>query len=715
MNGRYQLFFFVLGLCFFINCGFAQVVIPKAPDPPSIDGIVDDAVWQTGALIDEFVQREPAQGAPMTEKTEVFILYDADNIYFGIKCYQTPGTIAAKEMLRGARLPFDDRMHIVLDTYLDRRTAFFFEINPLGSVGDALMSDNGKKFNISWEGLFTGKSALTDYGWSAELAIPFKTLSFDPSSDSWGLFLNRFLEKKQEWGSWPVANINMPEVAISDAGIITGLQYITQGRGLDIAPFAIAGIDDARGVDADYKHNGGADLYYRLTPGLKASMSINTDFAEIEVDSRQINLSRFRITLPEKRNFFLDGADLFSFGMEGRRTEPPAGKLSPFFSRVLGLDEEGASIPIHLATKISGRVDNWNIGMLYVNEDRDSESGHSAVARVSHNIGQLSSIGMIATHGNSRSKANNSVVGFDMNLATSEFRGDKNASLLLYGIQSNTEGAKGENAAWGALALYPNDFVDARLGYQQIGENFDAGLGFVPRTGIREYWGNLTIGPRTDRYGIRKISSGGSFDYVTDFHNELQSKDFSFDPVEIRFNSGDTFKYSIASRSESLDEEFNIYSDLIIPTGDYEWWESEFAVETSGARDVFGGVTYTMGDFFTGSKKSTNVSLSWKVSIPILIGGEVNFDNVDLPDGSFRADIYEFNANILFSPDITLYNLFQFDSQSDTAGLQTRFRWILKPGNELLFVWNSGYLKSGDRWRMEEYSGRTKLKYNIRF
>ncbi|MFY0650706.1 MAG: carbohydrate binding family 9 domain-containing protein [Cyclobacteriaceae bacterium] len=714
-NSLIRLYLLIILIFPAMNAAYSQVTVPRTATPPTIDGRVDDPIWNTAALIDDFFQREPSQGAPLTEKTEVFILYDSDNIFFGIRCYQEPETIAAKEMLRGARLPFDDRMHIVLDTYMDGRNAFFFEVNPLGSVGDALVSENGRKVNTSWEGLFIGKSALTDFGWSAELAIPFKTLSFNPETESWGLFMNRMLETKQEWGSWPVANINMPEMAVSDAGVITGLKGITQGIGLDVAPFAITGLDDAKGVGTDYQYNGGLDIYYRLTPRLKSSISFNTDFAEIEADSRQINLSRFSIRLPEKRNFFLDGADMFSFGLEGRRTEPPSGKLTPFFSRILGLDEQGVAIPINFATKISGRVDNWNIGVLHVNERRESGNSNSSIARISYNLGQLSSIGMITTYGNAKAKSENLVTGVDLNLVTSNFRENKRASLMLYGIKSSTPDLEGKNTAWGALITYPNDFLDFRLGHQQIGENFEAGLGFVPRTGIKEYWGNLAIGPRINKLGIRQISTGGRFDYVTNFQGHLQSKAFAIEPIEIRFNSGDSFEYTISSRSENLIEDFNIYSDLIIPTGDYEWWESKFELETSGARDIFGELSYTIGNFFTGNKKSTNLSIRWKIAIPIFIGTELNFDSVTLPEGSFRADIYQFNANILFSPNITLYNLFQFDSQSNTAGLQTRFRWILKPGNEILFVWNSGYSKVGERLSMSENSSRIKFKYNIRF
>ena len=707
--------FVSFNLLLFGEYGLSQITITKITSPPVIDGRVNDTIWDSGAKIDEFYQREPNEGEPLSEKTEVFILYDNNAIYFGIKCYQDPETIAAKEMLRGAALKYDDRVHIILDTYLDGRNAYFFEVNPLGSIGDGLISDNGRQMNTNWDGLFVGKSSITEYGWEAELAIPFKTISFDPNSKSWGLFINRMLETKQEWGSWPVANINMPEADISDAGIITGLEGITQGIGLDIVPYAITGYDSERGEKTNFKINGGTDFYYQITPSLKASLSINTDFAETEADARQINLTRFNIRLTEKRNFFLDGSDLFIFGLEGRRTQPPSGQLSPFFSRRMGLDTAGSSIPINCAAKLTGRIDKWNVGMLYINERRESGNINASVARVSYNIGQLSSIGIITTYGNSINDSNNLVTGLDINLATSKFRGNKNVALLLYGLKSTTENIRKNDVAWGALLYYPNDFINFRLGHQQIGENFFTGLGFVPRNNIKEYWGNITVGPRINKLGIRQYSIGLGFSYITEFNDRLQTQLIEFNPIGIRFNSGDEFDYSITLRSENLDKDFNIYSDYIIPANEYTWWENQFSLETSGSRDIFGSLEYTFSDFFTGRKNSVNLALNWKVFVPVFIAGAVTIDKVNLPEGDFRADIFQFNVNLLFSPNVTLYNLLQYDSQSSTIGLQTRFRWILKPGNEILLIWNSGYSRPYENLVINENALRFKIKYNIRF
>ena len=322
---------------------------------------------------------------------------------------------------------------------------------------------------------------------------------------------------------------------------------------------------------------------------------------------------------------------------------------------------------------------------------------------------------MITTFGNAISELKNRVVGLDLKLASSKFMGDKNLALLLYGIKSKTEDIDGKDASWGALLLYPNDFINFRLGHQQIGQNFFAGLGFVPRTNIKESWGQLVLGPRINMLGIRQYSFGGSFNYITDFDNTLQSQSYSVDPVGIRFHSGDIFTYKLVYKYEFLDNDFNIYSNYIIPSGEYKWWENQVSLETAGQRKVHGSILYTTGNFFTGRKNSVVLDLNWKIFVPLFIGGSITRDQVKLPEGDFAADIFQLNTNLLFSPNIALYNYFQYDSKSKTAGLQTRFRWILKPGNELLLVWNSGYSIPDRHIMMNENSLRFKLKYNFRF
>lgn len=687
--------------------------------PPIIDGVVNEDVWNEAFMVNEFYQREPNEGEPVSDRTEFLTCYDANNIYFAIKCWSDPEDVIAKEMARDVSLQYDDRIQIILDTYNDKRNGYWFQVGPLGSIGDAIVSENGAAFNKQWDGLWTGKAKITDYGWEAELAIPFKTMGFDKESKQWGIKFIRNSVNKLETSYWPVANLNTHKFQVSDAGVLNGIENITQGIGLDISPYLVTGFNTEKGKELDPKLTGGIDLFYQITPSLKTSVSINTDFAETEVDDRQINLTRFGLHYPEKRDFFLDGANYFQFGIEGDRSSPVSKKIIPFFSRRMGLDIDGNPIPINVGAKLTGQVDSWNIGMMYINDARKKGPNNFSVARVSKNFGKQSSVGIIGTYGNaldSTGNENNLLVGADLKLSTSTFQGNKNVSVFLFGLKSNTKENNGNDASWGAQVVYPNDLINARLGFHQIEKNFIAGMGFIPRSNINESYGELTFGPRPNKWGIMQIQFGGEFDYITNIESKhLETREVKLQPLGIRFMSGEELNYSVVNQFEMLSEDFNIFDKIVIPKGNYEWWYQVINLETKGARNVWGTATYGFGDFYNGYRKDIKLQANWKVAIPFFLGGSFSQSNVDLPNGKFIANIYQLNANILFSPNLTLYNYFQYDNASNNIGWQSRFQWILKPGNEIIFVWTSNFLEKDNQFFMENGAARLKLKYNIRF
>ena len=619
-------------------------------------------------------------------------------------------------MARDVSLGKDDRIQIILDTYLDHRNGYWFQIGPRGSIGDAIVSENGASFNKEWDGLWTGKAKITDYGYEAELAIPFKTMGFDKDSKQWGIKFIRNTVNKLETAYWPVANLNTLKFQVSDAGILDGIENITQGIGLDISPYLVTGFNTKKGDDATSKLSAGVDLFYQITPSLKSSLTINTDFAETEVDDRQINLTRFSLHYPEKRDFFLDGANYFQFGIESDRSSPVAQKLIPFFSRRMGLDTNGNPIPINAGAKLTGQVGNWNIGMMHINDARETGINNFSVARVSRNIGSQSSIGMIGTYGNSLGEENNLLAGADLKLSTSTFQGNKNVSFFLFGLKSNTENLNEKNGTWGTQVVFPNDLINARLGYHQIGENFTAGMGFVPRTNIKESYGEVKFGPRPNKWGIMQVEFGGSFDRINNAENgTIETKEYEVQPLGLRLLSGEEISYSLVSQYEFLEEGFNIFEDIVIPEGSYEWWRNKIEIETKGARKVWGEASYTFGNFYSGKRKDIKMLENWKVAVPLFLSGSITRNIIDLPTGSFTANIYQANANILFSPNVTLYNYFQYDNASKTAGIQSRFQWIIKPGNEIILVWTSNFYEQQDKLIMDESVARLKLKCNIRF
>lgn len=709
---------FTLSLIFVLALhGFTQPVIKavRVDTPPAIDGYVNDEVWNLAFAVEEFYQREPFEGQPVSKKTIFYTCYDANNIYFAVKCWDDKDKITAKEMARDVSLGKDDRIQIILDTYLDKRNGYWFQIGPRGSIGDAVVNENGAVLNKEWDGLWTGKAKIADWGWEAELAIPFKTMGFDKNKTQWGIKFIRNIVNNLEASYWPVANLNAAKFQISDAGILDGIENITQGIGLDIAPYLLTGLNTKQDEKADPKLTGGVDLFYQITPGLKSSLTINTDFAETEVDDRQINLTRFNLHYPEKRDFFLDGANNFRFGIEGDDTSPVAKNIIPFFSRRMGLDSLNRPIPINVGAKLTGQIDDWNIGMMYINDNGENNNNNYSVARVSRNIGEQSSVGIIGTYGNAVGDETNLVVGADAKLSTSTFQKNKIVSFYLFGLKSNTEKHTGNDVSWGTQLLYPNDLIKVRLGYHQIGKDFVAGMGFVPRVNIRETYGELKIGPRPNKWGIMQLEFGGVFDYITNLETgKLETREFEFQPLGIRFLSGEVLRYSIFSQYEMLTQDFNIFEDFVIPVGTYEWWQQQIKIETKGARNIYGEASYRFGDFYNGKRNDIKLNVNWKIAVPFFVGGTVTRNNISLPDGEFTANIYQVNANVLFSPNVTLYNYFQYDNASNSAGWQARFQWIIKPGNEIILAWTSNFRQPEESLIPDESAVRLKLKYNIR-
>ncbi|MGW8314923.1 MAG: DUF5916 domain-containing protein [Bacteroidales bacterium] len=718
----------LLFLFFILTAGIrlsAQPVVQavKFDTPPRLDGLVEEEVWKTAEPVTGFIQREPDTGVPFSQRTEVYFGYDELNLYVAFRCFCDPSLITAKEMARDVSLGNDDRVQVILDTYLDGRNAYWFQVGPRGSIGDAIVSENGAAFNKAWDGLWTGKAQIHSEGWDAEMAIPFKTMGFDPSKQTWGLKLIRYFKRQEETGYWPVANLNTHRFQVSDAGRLTGLQGISQGVGLDLVPYGLTGADytDGEGKTKPVI-NAGFEAYYHITSNVKAAVTVNTDFAQTEVDDQQINFTRFNLFYPEKRDFFLDGANYFNFGINGDDNNSWNTRLIPYFSRRIGLDSVGRPIPVLYGGKITGQAGPWNIGTMYMKDQRkDWRNSHFVVGRFTRNLRGQSQVGIITTYGNSLQDVSNLLVGTDLRLATSEFLGDRNVSFNLYGLRSFTDFGENEpeksnrQMAYGAEIAYPNDLIYFRLGHMQIQENFVAGIGFVPRPGVRQSYGELMIGPRPSRWGILQVQTGTDLDHISDFNGKLLTREWTVTPLLLRFLSGDQFTYKLTSSYEYLEDPFEIYQDYVIPTGAYSFLWHSLSFYTAQRRAVWALLDLRLGEFYNGSRTEIKVKAGYKVAVPLFVGGEVIRNDINLAEEGFVAHIYRVNLNILFSPDITLYNFVQYDSQSNRMGWQSRFQWILQPGREIFLVWNSIASDPYDRFQMEEASARLKVKFTIRF
>ena len=691
---------------------------------PKIDGRIDEAIWQNATSITNLVQRVPNTGAPVSETTEVLLLYDKNFIYVGMRCTDDPKKITSNELARDVSLGNDDRVQIIFDTFLDKRNGYWFQIGPKGSIGDALVSENGAGFNKEWDGLWDGRSRIHETGWDAEIAIPFKTLNFKPGQTEWGMKIIRHIKRKAESSYWPVANLNTYMFQVSDAGVITGLEGITKGIGVDVRPYIITGIDNPETGNTDMIRNEnplfnlGGEIFYRVTPGIKAALTINTDFAQTEADSRQINLTRFSLLFPEKRAFFLDGAQYFNFGLSGDATNRYGKRNIPFFSRRVGLDPDGNPIPIVWGAKLTGQAGLWNIGFQSIT-DKPETARNLTVVRVTRNFGNQSYVGFIGTNGNSLSEASNQLAGLDIRLATAKFKGNKILAFSAFGMKSFTDGLEGKDISWGAEINYPNDFLKFRIGHQEIGENYRAGIGFTPRLGIKENYVETALGPRPGKYGILQINFRAAGDFITDYSNFLLTREFEFTPLEVDFISGDKIAFLSSSQYEYLDEDFEIFpkESITIPQGEYDFWRHSVELNSARRRRVWLETGYTWGSFFDGYRHDLKMAFGYKINTPIFVGLEYVLNDVYLPEGDFTTQIYRVNGNIFIGPDVSLTNFVQYDNVTEKIGWQSRFRWIFKPGNEILFVWNSNIYKGLDesRFAVQESFTRLKLNYNFRF
>ncbi len=684
--------------------------------PPQIDGFVNDDVWSDAAVVNEFFQMVPKNGEPVTEKTEFLFLFDHNYIYIGVRCHDEPGGITAKELARDVSLSDDDRIQVIFDTYLDGRSGYWFQLGPRGSIGDALVDENGRNFNKSWDGLWDGKAKITDIGWEGEMIIPFKTMGFRKGSDTWGLKCIRHIRRKSESSYWPATSLNAERFQVSDAGRISGLKDITQGIGLDIIPYITGGFSKKQDAGSEPVVDGGMDAFYQVTSSLKAAVTVRTDFAQTEVDEKQINLTRFSLYFPEKRDFFLDGSNYFIFGINSDDVNPQNTRMIPFFSRRIGLDTNGDPVNIKYGGKFTGKAGKWNFGLLHIKDDNEWGNPGYTAGRILRNLGKLSSIGIIGTNGNALSDDGNSLVGIDLKLATAELPGNKNIAFNLYGVKSFTPDLKGNDFSFGSELNYPNDLFKFRIGYLQIGENFTPGLGFVPRKNIRDFYGGFTFGPRPKNSPVMQVRSGTDYTLISDLKNGgITTGEVNLNYSEISFLSGDIISLYSQYHFDKLEDDFKIIESISIPAGDYNFWRHGLLLSSAKRRDLWASTRVVIGSFYSGTRTDLLIQTGYKIGVPVSLGFESDRRWVKLKEGDFITQIYRINLNLLISPTISWYNYAQFENQSETIGWQSRFQWIIKPGKEVFLTFNSPVIDPLERFKPEVYEARVKVKYTIRF
>jgi len=683
-----------------------RVEIVWTDTPPEIDGRLDDEVWKQGALVDDFTQVIPIPGAAPSQRTEVRFLTDHENLYIAAWCWDTdPSAIVANRMVRDGFLFFDDRFQIVIDTFNDHQNGYSFEMNPVGGRRDVLLE--GKAFAMSWDTIWVGKAHIDSRGWYVEMAIPYQSINFDPDGDVWGLNLSRGIRRNNEEVRWadPVPQRFVAD--LGNAGELTGMRGVGSGLGLDIVPGLSLGYEDGILRDRsappveekldDFSAKPSGDVIYKVLPSLTATLTANTNFGETEADVRQINFTRFAVAFPEKRDFFLQDALIFEFAelTDDFTATPTNGQ--PFHSRRIGIAQPDPNslefVPgdILFGGKLTGRIDRVKVGVLHtlVDDLAGVSRQHLTVGRVAVSVLEESTVGMIATHGDPNGRIDNTLAGVDFVYRNSSFRGDNTLLSTAWFQQSFSSDANNDEFAYAAGIAYPNDLVNWRLNYKEIGENFNPALGFVNRTGIREYDGRYRYRIRQSGY-IHTIDFGLSGGLTTDRSNDVESGNVRVVPIRLSNRYAGRMEILYQHTYEHPSQDFTLPDGLTVLEGAYHF--EEVSLKLNGSRNwpLTGDLTLAGGEYFNGTRVVLIPEVEWRPNEHWLIKGRYALHEAWLNGERGRIHIFRGQVAIYFTPDISWSTLVQYDNASNSVGVNSIFRWIVQDGRELFVVLNQG-------------------------
>jgi hypothetical protein len=675
--------------------------------PIQLDGRLDEPSWRDAKTVVELVQQSPKPEGATPYRTKVRVLVLDNRLYFGFECADPhPEAIAVHTMQRDGRTEGDDTVAVVLDTYGDQRTGYFFRVNAAGARVDGLIAASEQP-KLDWDGIWDARTARTLEGWSAEIVVPANTLNFARGLAEWGVNFERNIARDRTVLRWTSPTLDSVLYDLSRAGSMNGVEGLEQGRGIEFSPFAVGRVQtDFRQRNRVWQGQSGADITWRITPQLASVFTFNTDFAETEVDSRRLNVTRFPLFFPEKRSFFLEGANQFEFGLGLDQ------QFIPFFSRRVGL-YQGEQIPIDAGVKLNGRAGKWNIGLLdvqtrdkYVASARSLVPGTNLFAgRVSYDVTPKLRLGALLTNGNPDGLRRNTLAGFDGVWRTSQFLGNKNFLMGGWTAVSSSDTPSGDRAGWGFKIDYPNDLWDCFVSLNQFGESLDAGLGFLPRPGIRRFDASCEFKPRPSKNGpfrwVRQQFMEHRFYRVTNAQGITESWRFFWAPINVRLESGDRFEVNWVPMYEFLPRPFQIAEGVRLPVGAYNFTRFRAEFETSSHRWWEFGTTTWFGSFYNGRLleqrnflRFTDRKGRWQAGLST----EQNFGT--LQQGTFVQRLSQLNVVYAFNPNLVWSNFLQYDSESRNAGNNMRLRWTLKPGNDLFVVWNRGWqrllLRPGD-------------------
>ena len=688
-----------------------------------IDGEFNEEDWQNAKTITRLIQYEPAEGELISQPTEIRILYDAKEIYFGFTCFDSDmSEMVANEMRRDGNgrdgLRENDHVSILLDTYNDQRNGFYFRVNPLGAKEDMALINSGESRNQAWDAIWACGTKVNDNHWTAEIGIPFSQLRFSKSDQmTWGLNLGRSLMRNQEDATWsPLSREHgfFARYRTDTLGTLVGLEGITPPRNLELLPYILPGLNRIEEEQkTDRVFDIGLDLKYGITSNLTADVTYNTDFAQVEADQEQVNLTRFSLFFPEKRPFFLEGAGLFDFGIPRTsfRRPPP---LLLFYSRRIGL-EEGHAVPIIGGGKVTGKAGPYGIGMLnvFTNELYDATDPEEivdvsrtnySVLRLTRDLFSGSRVGFIGVN-KQDADAYNRAGGFDFTYRPTN-------SLDIRGLWARTFEAdvSGQNNALYVGSTWRNRDLRVESSYTDIGENFNPAVGFIQREGIRRINSQVRYSPRLGKFGIRQIYTGPEFDFILNQDNQLETQEITLTNY-FRFESGSYIGFLPKRTTEHLDEDFEIRDGIIIPLGEYSFTEMMIRGSTDDTKALTGQYSVNFGNFYNGSRWGFTLNAGFKPNGRLNVEPIFQFNRVTLPNDAFNASIFGARVGYSFSTTLFAKIFAQWDNDDNVIATNFLLNYIYRPGSDFYLVFNQIYDTGGTNTALEESTVVAKMTY----
>ena len=686
------------------------VTVAAARGPMRLDALLADSIWRTADSITDFRQREPLEGALATQHTVVRIARDSIALYVAVRADdEEPSKIRATQLRRDADLTADDNVTIIIDSFHDRRSAFEFRTNPLGAMWDAQLSSWDNE-NADWNGIWEVAVARDARGWSALFRIPFRTLRFRAGSGTtFGFNVRRFVRRNNEEDLWRSFGRTQGFTQLQYAGELTGFGQLDRRRDVDLRPYVLGRANQSShdSVGNQLSPTGvngkiGGDAKIAVTSTLTADLTVNTDFAQVEVDKQVINLTRFPTFFPEKREFFLESSGIFDFGT--------ARHAQLFYSRRIGLTDRGTTVPILGGARVYGKAGPWSIGALDARTGGD-DGANNAIVRVKHDLFDRSYIGAIAMQRSGPGVTDvERAGGLDIDLPLVVHRQNLEPKVWIAATHV-PDSASGVPLAWRLSADYPNDLFDSFISLYRIDRGFTPMLGFVQRTGIWETTGHVDFMPRPHVPGVRQLDFEfiPTWDIIADERGSLvnvrdwQTARFDWIPLGLTLQSGDQFALHVQRLMDAPSEPFSIFRSTIIYSGRYWWTRGEAQYTMAAGRSLSASALVSWGGFYDGHDTEEDLSATWRSSGHIVLGANLTRSQVELSAGHFTAIETGARAEYAFSTKADVLAFVQFDNETDRVDFDFRFHWIPVIGDDVFVVWNSGYTtEPGARFRFPD-------------